>query len=332
MPVTPADIADVEEKLGRRDEWPVMCEPYKHWVIEDDFVDGARPAWERVGALLVPDVRPHELMKVRLLNVTHSAMCYVGALAGLTHVHEAVTHKMIKPFLRRLMTEEIAASLVADPTMPGELLAVLDEYVDLVLSRFENVAVKDTLDRVAMDGSEKFRVQGSGVIREGIALGLPMDAFALYVAAWAHFVKREVEAGVEVKDMGAQGVTAPFRPGGTGLPAFLDMVDIFGDLAMDLTWRQNVTRMYDTITEHGMEFALDVVLGTVSAFPDSIRSDLRLDNPARQAAAAQAQLAGDEEKAVVSVVNPARLAALDPIMYTSEMLTGEGSSVNVNAR
>ena len=146
------------------------------------------------------------------------------------------------------------------------------------------------------------------------------------------FVKREVEAGADVKDMGAQGVTAPFRPGGTGLPAFLDMVDIFGDLAMDMTWRQNVTRMYDTITEHGMEFALDVVLGTVSAFPDSIRSDLRLDNPARQAAAAQAQLAGDEEKAVVSVVNPARLAALDPIMYTSEMLTGEGSSVNVNAR
>ena len=153
-----------------------------------------------------------------------------------------------------------------------------------------------------------------------------MDAFALYVAAWAHFIKREVDAGVEVKDMGAQGVTAPFRPGGTGLPAFLDMVDIFGDLAMNLTWRQNVTRMFDTITEHGMEFALDVVLGTVSAFPDSIRSDLRLDNPARR----ETQLAGDE--AVVTVVNPARLASLDPIMYTSEMLMGEGPSVNANAR
>ena len=103
------------------------------------------------------------------------------------------------------------------------------------------------------------------------------------------------------------------------------MVDIFGDLAMNLTWRQNVTRMFDTITEHGMEFALDVVLGTVSAFPDSIRSDLRLDNPARRDAAG-----GDE--AVVTVVNPARLASLDPIMYTSEMLMGEGPSVNANAR
>ena len=129
--------------------------------------------------------------------------------------------------------------------------------------------MKDQLDSIAMDGSEKFRVQGAGVVREGLALGLPMDAFALYVASWTHFVKREVESGAEVKDMGAQGVTAPFRPGGSGLPAFLDMVDIFGDLAYDKTWRANVTRMYDTIAEHGMEFALDVVLGTVSAFPDS---------------------------------------------------------------
>mmetsp|Transcript_7628 Transcript_7628/g.33637 ORF Transcript_7628/g.33637 Transcript_7628/m.33637 type:complete len:573 (+) Transcript_7628:76-1794(+) len=323
---SPQDIADLKERTGIDDAWPVMCEPYKHWVIEDDFVDGQRPAWERVGALLVPDVRPHELMKVRLLNVTHSAMCYPAILAGLTHVHEACLHSKIRAYLELVMLEEIAPTLRANPEMDKSLCDRIPSYARSVLERFENVAVKDQLDRIAMDGSEKFRVQGSGVIREGIALGLPMDAFALYVAAWAHFIRREVDAGVEVKDMGAQGVTAPFRPGGTGLPAFLDMVDIFGDLAMNLTWRQNVTRMFDTITEHGMEFALDVVLGTVSAFPDSIRSDLRLDNPARR----ETQLAGDE--AVVTVVNPARLASLDPIMYTSEMLMGEGPSVNANAR
>ena len=162
---SPADIADVEEKLGRRDEWPVMCEPYKHWVIEDDFVDGQRPAWEKVGALLVPGVRPHELMKVRLLNVAHSAMCYIGVVAGLKHVHEAVTDKMIRPFLKRLMKDEIGASLRADPSMEA-LVPGLGEYAELVLSRFKNVAVKDCLDRVAMDGSEKFRVQGRAVVTE----------------------------------------------------------------------------------------------------------------------------------------------------------------------
>jgi mannitol 2-dehydrogenase len=110
----------------------------------------------------VPDVRPHELMKVRLLNVAHSAMCYAGVLAGCVHVHEAVTHNVVRPYLKRLMTHEIAASLRADPSM-AELVDGLDSYAELVLTRFENVAVKDTLDRIAMDGSEKFRVQGGAV-------------------------------------------------------------------------------------------------------------------------------------------------------------------------
>ena len=330
--ITPAtswdDIATMPDKYGFEDQWPVMCEPYKHWVIEDDFVDDARPPWETVGATLTKDVVSHELMKVRLLNVTHSAMCYPAILAGLTHVHEACLHSKIRSYLELVMLEEIAPTLRTNPEMREKSLCDrIPAYAQSVLERFENVAVKDQLDRIAMDGSEKFRVQGAGVVREGLALGLPMDAFALYVASWTHFVKREVESGAEVKDMGAQGVTAPFRPGGSGLPAFLDMVDIFGDLAYDQTWRANVTRMYDTIAEHGMEFALDVVLGTVSAFPDSIRSDLRLDNPTRVNSMSEQN--GDE--AVVSVINPARLNALDPIMYTSEMLSA-AESANVQSR
>ena len=284
---SPADIADLKERAGIDDAWPVMCEPYKHWVIEDDFVDGQRPAWERVGALLVPDVRPHELMKVRLLNVTHSAMCYVGALAGLTHVHEAVTHKMIKPFLRRLMTKEIAASLVADPTMPGELLAVLDEYVDLVLSRFENVAVKDTLDRVAMDGSEKFRVQGREVIMERLAREGTVRGFALYVASWAHFLRSKVRAGEKIKDASAGLVTAPWEMdkenmGGTaGLEAFLDIEEIFGVLARHEGWREAVKREFLDIDQTGLEATL---LGAIFGVGHNSNADLSSLERARERA------------------------------------------------
>ena len=89
-------------------------------------------------------------------------------VAGLKHVHEAVTDKMIRPFLKRLMKDEIGASLRADPSMEA-LVPGLGEYAELVLSRFKNVAVKDCLDRVAMDGSEKFRVQGRAVVTEGLA-------------------------------------------------------------------------------------------------------------------------------------------------------------------
>ena len=284
---SPADIADLKERAGIDDEWPVMCEPYKHWVIEDDFVDGQRPAWERVGALLVPDVRPHELMKVRLLNVTHSAICYVGSLAGLTHVHEAVTHKMIKPFLRRLMTKEIAASLVADPTMPGELLAVLDEYVDLVLSRFENVAVKDTLDRVAMDGSEKFRVQGREVIMERLAREGTVRGFALYVASWAHFLRSKVRAGEKIKDASAGLVTAPWEMdkenmGGTaGLEAFLDIEEIFGVLARHEGWREAVKREFLDIDQTGLEATL---LGAIFGVGHNSNADLSSLERARERA------------------------------------------------
>ena len=287
---SPGDLASLKAAAGVDDAWPVMCEPYKHWVIEDDFVDGERPAWERVGAVLVPDVRPHELMKVRLLNVGHSAMCYAGALAGCEHVHEAVTHKLIRPFLKRLMREEIAASLRADPSMEA-LVPGLDAYADLVLSRFKNVAVKDTLTRIAMDGSEKFRVQGRAGVMEGLAAERTVRGFALYVAAWAHFLRKSIMQDVPVRDASAALVSAPWAwarsadkkvaaadvaaegavgavaPAAAAVPAaraedaaslqaFLDIEEVFGVLAQHEGWRQAVAREFEDIAESGLEATL----------------------------------------------------------------------------
>ena len=263
--ITPAtsweDIATLPERCGIEDEWPVMCEPYKHWVIEDNFVDDERPAWETVGAVVVKDVIPHELMKVRLLNVTHSAMCYAGILAGLTHVHEAVTHGKLRAYLETLMRDEISATLARNPGMDPALIPTFDAYGESVLKRFENVAVKDQLDRIAMDGSEKFRVQGRGVVLEGLALGLEMKGFAMYVAAWATFLAREVAEGREVKDAGGQQVTAAFQKGGTGIEAFLDMVDIFGELTAHDGWRRSVRDAHAIIENDGVIAAIDAALG-----------------------------------------------------------------------
>ena len=49
-------------------------------MIEDDFPQG-RPAWHLAGAQMVADVERHELMKIRCLNGTHSALAYLGYLA-----------------------------------------------------------------------------------------------------------------------------------------------------------------------------------------------------------------------------------------------------------
>jgi mannitol 2-dehydrogenase len=227
-------------------------------------------------------------MKVRLLNVGHSAMCYAGALAGCEHVHEAVTHKLIRPFLKRLMREEIAASLRADPSMEA-LVPGLDAYADLVLSRFKNVAVKDTLTRIAMDGSEKFRVQGRAVVMEGLAAERTVRGFALYVAAWAHFLRKSIMQNVPVQDASAALVSAPWAwarsadvaaadvpaegavgavaPAAAAVPAaraedaaslqaFLDIEEVFGVLAQHEGWRQAVAREFEDIAESGLEATL----------------------------------------------------------------------------
>ena len=270
--ITPAtsmeDVATLPQSLGFEDGWPVMCEPYKHWVIEDDFVDDARPKWEDAGAVVARDVVPHELMKVRLLNVTHSALCYAGILAGLTHVHEAVTHSKLRAFLRKVQLDEIGPTLRAHGAM-GESLILLngiEEYAEMVLRRFENVAVKDQLERIAMDGSEKFRVQGQDVVCEGLRQGNGMRGFALYVASWAYFLKREVEEGNEVRDMGGVAVTACFQEGGSGIACFLGMEEIFGELSKDFgeEWREDVVELFNTIAEEGMTAALDAVIGEVA--------------------------------------------------------------------
>ena len=258
---SPEDIATLMAKTGIEDDWPVMCEPYKHWVIQDDFVDDERPPWEDIGAVVVPDVIPHELLKVRLLNVTHSAMCYAGILAGLDHVHETVTHEKLRAFLMRVMLDEIGPTLKANPAMSDSPILIngMREYAEMVLSRFENVAVQDQLRRIAMDGSEKFRVQGREVVLEGLALGLPMRGFALYVATWAAFLENEIRAGNEVQDMGGAAVTAPFREGGSGLPLFLEMEEIFGDLAADEKWKAAVAELHAVVVDQGVVAALDIV-------------------------------------------------------------------------
>jgi len=257
---SPDDIAHLK-KHGVEDDWPVMCEPYKHWVVQDDFVDGARPAFEKVGAQMVSDVRPHELMKVRLLNVTHSALAYTGAMAGLECVHEAVCHEVLRPFLDHLMRDEIAPTLRADQSLvDAGLVSELDAYGALILSRFENVAVKDMINRIAMDGSEKFRVQGRPVVMEGRALGMQMKGFALYIASWAHFLKREVEAGAKVKDAGADLITPAWAPGGGGVDAFLDVVQVFGELSADAEWRGFVKEQFAAIESEGLTGAVQSLM------------------------------------------------------------------------
>ncbi|KAJ4136702.1 mannitol dehydrogenase dsf1 [Fusarium falciforme] len=138
----------VADTWGIKDQCPVVAEPFIQWVLEDNFSDG-RPPWELVGVQVVKDVDSYELMKLRLLNGGHSAMGYLGYLAGYTYIHEVVNDPTINKYIRVLMREEVIPLL---PKVPG---VDFEEYTASVLERFSNPAIQDTVARICLMGSGK---------------------------------------------------------------------------------------------------------------------------------------------------------------------------------
>lgn len=185
---TEADRARVAARLGLEDAWPVMTEPFTQWIVEDRFPSG-RPSWDEAGALLVDEVEPYEHMKLRLLNASHSALAYLGCLAGLGTVAEAVAEPSLLRYLDTLMRQEVVPTLEA----PGGM--DLDGYVAALLARFANPALQHRTTQIAMDGSQKLPQRLLGTIRDRLARGLPSPCLALAVAAWMRFIAGTDERG-----------------------------------------------------------------------------------------------------------------------------------------
>lgn len=180
--ITPAttdrDRAFVAERFGIEDGWPVVCEPFTQWVVEDDFPAG-RPPLELVGAEMVPTVRPYELMKLRMLNASHQVIAYLGSLAGYTYVHDVCRNPAFASLIDSYMEREATPTL--DP-LPG---IDLEDYRRTVLERFTNEAIADTLARLAFDGSERLPKFLLPVLKGQLDSGGPIDRAVLAIAGWA---------------------------------------------------------------------------------------------------------------------------------------------------
>jgi len=191
---TDADREIVREIIGLDDAWPIMTEPFTQWVIEDSFPAG-RPPFELAGAQLVEDVEPFELMKLRMLNGSHSTMSYLGYLAGHQYVSEAIADPAILKLIHGLMTDEVI------PTLPMPR-PDLEAYRDQLLARFANPALKHRTWQIAMDGSQKLPQRLLGTIRARMQAGQPYSRLALGVAAWMRYVTGLDEQGqpIDIKD------------------------------------------------------------------------------------------------------------------------------------
>src|SRR5690606_31675525 len=136
------------EQFGIDDNWPVFCEEFKQWVLEDNFPAG-RPALEQVGVQFVPDVAPFEHMKIRILNGGHAAIAYRAGLMDIHFVHEAMEQPLIRSFLEKVEREEII------PIVPPVPDTDLGEYYALIERRFSNPKIGDTIQRLCLDGSNR---------------------------------------------------------------------------------------------------------------------------------------------------------------------------------
>lgn len=194
--ITPA-TGDRERTLIRdtfdiEDAAPVVCEPFRQWVLEDKFPAG-RPALEKVGVEFVADVAPYELMKLRILNGGHAAIAYPGALLGHHFVHDAMADPLIRAYLAKLETEEIVPTI---PEIPGVSFTA---YLATVMERFSNSAVGDTIPRLCLDGSNRQPKFILPTIQDRLDSGLPIRGLVLETALWCLYCLGRNEAGQEIR-------------------------------------------------------------------------------------------------------------------------------------
>jgi fructuronate reductase len=253
---TDADIAAASQAVGLLDLAAVVHEPFRQWVIEERFVSTARPAWQEVGAQFVPDVAPYEHMKLRVLNAAHSALAYLGYLAGRQTIVEAVSDSILRRFVLDLWREEIIPVLTAPAGIN------LNAYSDRLMRRFENPAILHRTWQIATDGSQKLPQRLLDTIRERLARQLPVTRLAHVIAAWIRYVGGIDEVGkpIDVRDPLASALRKTLDDAGQApderVARVVALKEIFGaDLADDASFRAAVTEAYAAILEHGVRDA-----------------------------------------------------------------------------
>ena len=249
---TDDDRRDIENRLGARDEGMVVCEPFSQWVVEDKFADG-RPEWEKVGVLLVKDVRVFEKIKLRLLNGAHSTMAYTGYLSGFQYISEVMEQpafvKLVTTYMAREAGETVAAPAGFD----------IEAYKQQLRDRFSNKALKHRTWQIAMDGSQKLPQRLLETLREQLKGNGNIDILCLGVAAWIRYVSGVDEQGqaIEVSDPLAKELRAACdanqgNPAGM-VKAVVSIPKVFGtDLIDEPRFIQTTTQWLERFYSKGV--------------------------------------------------------------------------------
>ncbi len=223
---TPKDIETLAQDFGLADAWPVTCEPFIQWVVEDKFSNG-RPNFERVGVQFVPDVGPYEKMKLRLLNAGHSVLGLLGALRGHATINACVEDELFSTYLRAFLDQE------ATPVL-GDIKGInLDDYKDSLLVRFANPNIKDSVGRICAESSAKLPKFLIPTIQENLVTGGSIKYATLVIAAWCYYSDKQMDQNgqsLKIDDAMSTELHHAAKQTTTNPLAFIGQESLFGNL------------------------------------------------------------------------------------------------------
>jgi mannitol 2-dehydrogenase len=253
--ITPATSDRERSKLltdyGIEDAWPVFCEEFRQWVVEDHFPSG-RPALERVGVEFVDDVAPYEHMKIRILNGGHATIAYPAGLLGIHFVHDAMAEPLVAGFLDKVEREEIISVV---PPVPNTRL---EDYHALIVRRFSNPKIGDTIPRLCFDGSNrqpKFILPSAA---DRLAAGGGVGGLALVSALWCRYAFGETDDGrpIPPNDPNWDRLRSTAAAARTDPGAWLAMSDVYGSLAGSTVFAEAFARALAALWADGTRATL----------------------------------------------------------------------------
>jgi fructuronate reductase len=250
----------VHSALGVEDRWPVQREAFVQWVIESDARSSASDL-RSVGVTLTDNIAGYERAKLRLLNGAHSTLAYLGTLAGLRTVAEAMQNRTLAAFVQSLMIEDVLPTLIAPRGLD------LRQYVDAILRRFRNTAIRHPLAQIAWDGSQKLPNRLFGTIADALAAQAPIERLCVSVAAWMQFVRSRALQGERVIDPSAEKLfdigRATEGRAASDLRRFFELENVFPqDLVAEPRFTSALARAYDGLAAADITSALQAATAT----------------------------------------------------------------------
>jgi mannitol 2-dehydrogenase len=249
--------AITRDMFGIEDAWPVFCEDFLQWVVEDDFPAG-RPAFEEAGAEFVSDVTPWEMMKIRILNGGHALIAYPSGLMDIHFVHEGMQDPLVRAFLRKVEREEVIPVV---PPVPG---TDLDAYFLKVEERCLNPKIGDTIRRLCLDGSNRQPKFIIPTIADRLKAGLGIEGLALASALWCRYCFGTTDKGaaIEPNDPNWERLTATARDAKADPQAWLAMDDIYGAVGKSPVFAQAYARWLRALWADGTRATLERYLAS----------------------------------------------------------------------